>query len=268
MGMNMYVHELKSLRISAILWVIAMIALAGLYFGIYPSIVKNASAFTQIMGSYPASIRATLGVSLANITSLLGYYVMIYMLVSLLAAIQAMNCGVSILSKESRERTADFLLVKPVSRSAIVTAKLLASITMLVVTNVVYDVAALILAEIVKTTPFNGTVFLLINLTLLFLQLIFLAIGLFLSVLFRQIKSVLSISLGVVFGFYILGALMATGKSGAVRYLSPFRYFNAQYIIAHKGYETSYLLVGLVIDVVGIVVSYMVYGRKDIHAVR
>ena len=268
MSMNIYLHELQSLRKSAIMWTIAMIALAGLYFGIYPAIVKDASGFTQIMGSYPASIRATLGVSLADITSMLGYYVMVYMLVALLAAIQAMHCGVSILSKESRERTADFLLVKPISRSAIVNAKVLASITVLVATSGVYYVVALILAEIVKTAPFNGTVFLLINLTLLFLQFIFLAIGLFLSVLFSNIKSVLPISLGVVFGFYILGALIATGKNGADRYLSPFRYFDAQYIIAHKGYETSNLLLGVVIFVVGIGVSYIICGRKGIHAVN
>ncbi len=60
MSMNIYLHELQSLRKSAIMWTIAMIALAGLYFGIYPGIVKDASGFTQIMGSYPARPSASL----------------------------------------------------------------------------------------------------------------------------------------------------------------------------------------------------------------
>lgn len=264
--MNMYRHELQSLRQSAILWAVAMSALAGLYFGIYPSIVKDAAGFTQMMGAYPASIRAALGVSLAHITSLLGYYGMISMMVALLAAIQAMNWGVSILSRESRERTADFLLVKPIARSTIVTAKLLAAITMLLATTVIYDVIAVVLAELVKTAPFNSTVFFLINLALSFLQVIFLSLGLFLSVWFTRIKSVLPLSLGVVFGFYILGALLTTEPVGLSRCVSPFRYFDARYIIAHRGYPASSLWAGLAIVVVSIAVTYLIYGRKDIPA--
>ena len=264
--MNMYVHELRSLRKSTVIWTLAMIAVAGLYFGIYPSVAKDASGFAKLLGAYPAPVRAALGVSIANIASIVGYYAMIYTLVALCAAVQAMIMGVSILSKEARERTADFLLVKPVSRAAIVSAKLLASLTMLAATDVFYYFAALILANIVKTTEYSGKVFLLINLTLLFLQLIFLVIGLTVSVFFSKLKAVLPISLGVVFGLYILGALITLGKSSADRYVSPFRYFDTQYITLHTGYETPYLVAAAVIFVVGIAVSYIVYGKKDIHA--
>jgi len=264
---NMYRHELQSLRKATVIWTVAMIALAGLYFGIYSTVVKDAAGFTQILNSYPASVRAALGVSIANITSMMGYYAIIYTLIALCAAIQAMIYGTSILSKESRERTADFLLVKPVSRSAIVSAKLLASLSMLVLTDVVYFLAALVLAELVKGAAFSVEGFLLLNLTILFLQLIFLAIGLAISVFFARLKNVLPISLGVVLGFYILGALIATGDNGSARYLSPFRYFDAQYIIAHSSYELSYLWISTAIVAVGVGLSYIVYGRKDVHSV-
>ncbi|MDF2506094.1 MAG: hypothetical protein K0R06_3589, partial [Clostridium sp.] len=144
---------------------------------------------------------------LDNITSILGFYSMIFSFITLCGAIQAMNIGVSILSKESRERTADFLLVKPVSRAAIVSSKLLAALTMLLVTNVIYYAGASMVANIVKTSNYSNKLFFMISLTLLFIQLIFLAIGVFVSVFFTKLKSVLPISLGVVFGFYIIGAL-------------------------------------------------------------
>lgn len=235
--MNMYLHELKSLRKSTIIWTCAMIALAVIYFSVYTSIANDAADFKKLLGNYPASIRAALGISLDNITSILGFYSMIFSFITLCGAIQAMNFGISILSKEARERTADFLLVKPVSRQAIVSAKLLAALTMLLATNVVYYVTVSIVASIVKTSDYSNRLFFMINLTMFFLQLIFLAMGVVVSVFFTKLKSVLPISLGIVFGFFIVGALIATGKSDGTRFLSPFKYFDISYIINNSSYD-------------------------------
>ncbi len=265
--MNMYLHELKSLRKSTIIWTCALIALAALYFSVYPGLVKDAADFKKLLGGYPAPLRAALGISLDNITSLLGFYAMVFSIITLGGAIQALNLGVSILSKETRERTADFLLVKPVSRPAIVSAKLLAALTVLLATNVVYYAAALIVADMVKTADFSSTVFFMINSTLFFIQLMFLALGFVISMFFKKLKAVLPISLGVVFGFYIIGAIIATGKNDAERFISPFKYFDITYIINHASYEVPYLITGAVIVVTAIAASYVIYARKDIHAV-
>ncbi|MFT8315785.1 MAG: ABC transporter permease subunit [Clostridium sp.] len=265
--MNMYLHELKSLRKSTIIWTCAMIALAVIYFSLYPGIVNDAADFKKLIGAYPASVRAAMGISIGNITSILGFYSMVFSFITLCGAIQAMNLGVSIISKESRERTADFLLVKPVSRAAIVSAKLVAALTMLLATNVIYYVAASILANLVKTSDYSYRVFFMINLTLFFIQLIFMAIGVVVSVFFTKLKSVLPISLGTVFGFFIVGALIATGKNDEIRLISPFKYFDISYIIKNSSYEVTYLIAGIVIVAVSIATSYFIYTKKDIHAV-
>ena len=264
--MNMYLHELKSLRRSTLTWTCVMIALAALYFSIYPSIAADAADFKHLLSGYPASVRAALGISIDNIATLLGFYSMIFSFITLFGAIQAMNLGVSILSKEARERTADFLLVKPVSRQAIVSAKLLAALTMLLASNLVYYLAVSVFASLVKTA-YSVKLFFLINLTLLFIQLIFLAIGLVISVFFTRLKSVLPLSLGVVFGFYIIGALIATGNSRWERFISPFKYFDVTFILKNAGFEVSYLITGAVIVVLAIAASYVIYVQKDIHAV-
>lgn len=265
--MNMYMHELKSLRKSTIIWTCAMIALAGIYFSIYPSLAKDAEDFKKLLGVYPASVRAMLGISLDSITSILGFYSMIFSFIILCGAIQAMILGVSILSKELRERTADFLLVKPVSRAAIINSKLLAGLTMLFITNVLYIAAASILANIVKTSDFSNKILFMISLTMFFIQLIFMAIGVFVSVFFTKLKSVLPISLGVVFGFYIIGALTAIGENDTARYISPFKYFDTAYIIKNASYEVPYLITGVVIIMAAIAASYIIYMKKDIHSV-
>ena len=265
--MNMYLHEIKSLRKSTILWAVSMIAIAVLYFSLYSGMVKDAEDFRNLLAAYPASIRAMLGVSLDSITSILGFYSMIFSFVAICGAIQAMNYGLSTLSKESRERTADFLLVKPVSRAAIVTSKLLAVLTMLLATDVLYYLGASITANIVKTADYSVRLFFMVTLTLLFIQLIFFALGVFISVFFKKLNSVLPISLGVVFGLYILGAVLVTDKNDVARFISPFQYFNIPYIINNARYELQYIITGAIIVAVTIAASYIIYVKKDIHAV-
>lgn len=265
--MNMYLHEIKSLRKSTLLWAGSMIAIAVLYFSLYSGMVKDAADFRNLLAGYPASIRAMLGISLDSITSILGYYSMIFSFVAISGAIQAMNYGLSTLSKESRERTADFLLVKPVSRAAIVTSKLLAVLTMLLATDTLYYLGASITVNIVKTTDYSVRLFFMVSLTLLFIQLIFFALGVFISVFFKKLNSVLPISLGVVFGLYILGAVLVTDENDMARFISPFQYFNIPYILNNSGYELQYVFTGAVIVAVAIGASYIIYVKKDIHAV-
>ena len=266
--MNMYLHELKSLRKSTIIWLCAMVAIALLYLSMYSGIANDAKAFKDLMSGYPPQVQAMLGVSIDSITSLLGFYSMVATFVVLLGAIQAMNFGVSILSKETRERTADFLLVKPVSRTAIVNAKVLAALTMFLATDLIYYAFASFQISIFKQSDYNLKVFFLINLSLLFIQLIFFSLGVVISVFFNKIKSVLPISLGVVFGLYLIGALLATGKDDGSRFISPFKYFDYTYIIKNAGYEAPYLITGSIIVIIAIAATYFIYCRKDIHAVN
>lgn len=265
--MNMYLHELKSMRKSTLYWTCSLIALAAIYFSVYPGIASDAADFQKLLGNYPAPIRAALGISLDNITTILGFYSMVFSFIILCGAIQGMNLGIFILSREARERTTDFLLVKPVSRTSIVSAKLLSALTIILITNVIYTASAFLFAEMVKTADFSSKLFLMINLTLLFIQLIFLSLGMVTSVFFKRLKSYLPLSLGVTVGLYIAGALIATGKNDAERLVSPFKYFEITYIIKNASYESKYLIAGAVIVIVSIAVSYFIYSKKDMHSV-
>lgn len=266
--MNMFLYELKSLRKSIIVWTISLLALAALYLSIYPSMADDAEEFKKLLGGYPAAIRTALGINLDYITSLLGFYSMIFTFIILCGAIQAMNLGVSILSKETRERTADFLLVKPVSRNAIVSAKLMAAFTDIVITNILFITISTFMANIAKNADFSLKLFIMINLSMFFVQIIFIAIGMAASVFFKKIKNILPISLGFVFGFYAIGALLVTDSSDkAARIFSPFKYFDIIYIIENASYEAFYMIIGGAVIVVSIITSYIVYNKKDIHAV-
>ena len=102
-----------------------------------------------------------------------------------------------------------------------------------------------------------------ISITLFFIQLIFLALGVIVSVIFPKIKSVISVSLGTVFAFFMLGMIASSTDDTVLRYLTPFNYFDSFYIIDHAAYETSFIVTGAIVMIVAIVTSYTVYRKKD-----
>ena len=175
-----------------------------------------------------------------------------------------MNLGTSIVSKEVREKTADFLLTKPVTRTTVLTNKLLAALISIILTNIVYIGAATLLAFQVATEDFSVSIFILLSLTVFLVQLLFLAIGIIISVIVSRIKSVLTVSLATVFAFYFLGMFSA---DEAKRYLSPFKYFDTAYIMENASYEASFLITGAALMILAIGASYFIYAKKDIHSV-
>ncbi|MCL6605412.1 MAG: ABC transporter permease [Paenibacillus sp.] len=265
--MNIFLHEMKAYRKSTIIWLVSLTAIMAMFMSMFPSFSKDAEQMTTMLEGYPEAIRKALSLDLENFFTILGFYSYALSFIVLAGAIQAMNIGVSIVSKEVRDKTADFLLTKPVTRTAIVTAKLLAAFVSLLLTNIVYGTVALLVASQVQVDDFSTKVFLLLNLTLLIVQVMFLALGILISVMASKIKSVLTVSLVTVFTFFFIGTLGGIADEQTIRYFSPFKYVDTAYIMKHSGYEVSYLWVGAVLILGAIAASYVVYAKKDIHAV-
>ena len=265
--MNMFIHELKAYRKSTIIWTCSLIALIVLFLSMFPTFSKEADAFKEIMKGFPEPIRKALGLSVESMSSILGFYSYMFLYTTLCGAIQAMNLGTSIISKEVREKTADFLLTKPVTRTKIMTSKLMAALTCLVITNVAYLAVASFMASIVKTENYSYKMFFMISITLFFIQLMFLALGIIISVVVPKIKTVLPISLGTVFTLFIIGMFAASTGDDALRYISPFKYFETSYIMKNGSFELSFMLLGIGFIIVAITTSYVLYSKRDVHAV-
>jgi ABC-2 type transport system permease protein len=262
---NMYLFELRAYRKNTLMWTLALAGLALLFMSMFPPIAKEIDEFKKALEGFPEGVRKALGLQVETIGSVNGYYSYTFMYIALCGAIQAMTLGISITSKEVREKTADFLLTKPVTRTNVLASKLLAALTCILFTNIVYLGAAVLIAKAVASGEFSLTAFLLISLSLLIISLIMFALGTMLAVLFPKIKSVISVSLGVVFGFFVLGMVAGLEESG--RYFSPFKYVDYAYVMKKETYEWPFLIVGSIIIVLAFTVSFIVYKKKDIHTV-
>jgi ABC-2 type transport system permease protein len=184
------------------------------------------------------------------------------------AAVQAMNLGVGIMSKEISAKTADFLLTKPLSRASVITSKLTASISLIILTNIFLLTVSIFAANKIVPTDFSFKVFGLLVSTIFFVQVGFLVLGFMLAVIIPKIKSVISVSLPVVFSLFIIGTLGAIIGNDNVRYITIFKFFDTNYIIKNATYEPKYIVVETMLLVIAVLTSYIVFIRKDIQVTQ
>lgn len=265
--MNVYLHELKAYKKSTIIWSSTIVLLLILLLAMFPTFRDEIESVKNLFKGFPEPLLKSLGMQIENFGSILGFYSFVFMYIALCGSIQAMNLGLSILSKEISQKTADFILTKPIKRTQIITSKLLASLTSIIVTNILFIISAYIMISIVNKDEYSFNTFILISLSLFFIQIMLLSLGFIISVISKKIKSVISISLGVVFGFFFIGMFGSVIGDEAIRYLTPFKYFDMAYIIKNRAYEIKYIIFELVFIVAAILFSYIIYAKKDIHAV-
>ena len=255
-----------SYRKSTLLWAVALSLLAILFLSIFPLFHNDINAAKKVLDGLPPAVRAGLGISLKNFFTIFGFFGYVFTYVTLAGAIQATNLGVGALSREDSGKTADFLLTKPISRNTIVTAKLLASVCSLVFTNLVFVVVAFVTAKAVSAEAFSSRTFLLVAASLFLIQLAFMALGALLSVVIPKIKSVIAVTLPVVFVFFIISTFGSIIGSDWLSYVTPFKFYDATYIINHSGYDMKFVVIEAAFIIVAIAATYILYNTKDIRA--
>lgn len=263
--MNMFLHELKQYSRITIIWIVSLVTTAALYMALYPSMASQMEAMKKILANYPKALLVALGIGPSLFFSFAGFYSIIMAYMMLAMSIQAMNLGTGIVAKEEHSHTAEFLLAKPVNRTQVLTAKLLAALTILLITNIFFMAAMWAEISILADTSIAGRIFILMTLTLFIVQLFFLGLGFLVSVTAPKIRSVLSISLSTVFVFYVIGVFDSIIGSKAVRYITPFKFFDNQYIIQNNAYEPAFLVVEAVFLAAAFTAAYYFYLKRDIR---
>lgn len=264
--MNVFLHELRTYRKSTIIWIVSLCGIILMFMSLYPAFTQDVEATKEVLAGFPEALRAALNISLANFFTIYGFYGYLLGFAILTGAVQAMNLGTGVISKEVALKTADFLLSKPITRTRVVTAKLGAALTSLVITNIVFIAVSYFVALSVAKESFDAQTFLVMTSTLFLVQLMFLALGALFSVFIPKIKSVISVSLPTVFGFYIVGMIGEVLENESFRYITPFKYYDITYMIEHAGLEGRFLAIEAAFVVVAIALCYVIYLKKDVRA--
>ncbi len=260
--MTVFFHELKRGRISLLIWSAAIAFMLAICVIIYPEMksqMGDISAMFADMGSFSEAF----GMDKINFGSFTGFFgVECGNVLGLGGAFFAAIIGISALSKEEKEHTAEFLLTHPVSRTAVIAQKLFAVFAQITILNIA--VAAITAVSIVAIGEDADvkTVFLLF-LSYFILQIEIAAITFGISAFIKG--NGLGIGLGIAVVFYFLNIIAnLTENTEFLKYLTPFGYTEGSDIISSGKIEIKYLSVGLLFTALGITAAFIKYTKKDI----
>ena len=262
MRLTLLRHELKRNKLSMIIWSSALSFMLGVCVLMYPIMeVQMAELATlfESMGAYGEAF----GLDEFGIGDFMSYFgTECGETLGLGAIMLAAILGISALSKEERDSTAELLLTLPISRSRIATEKLIAVIIHLVVVNVAVTVICVLSALAISADASYGQM-LLILLSYLLLQIEVASITFGLSSLIK--RGGIGIGIGIGFGFYFINMIANLAEAVEfLRYITPFGYANAAHIISEGYLEPISLIIGVALATVSIVFAYRRYERKDI----
>jgi len=262
--MNIYKFELGMLKRSILIWSLAIPAFFLFYVSFFP--MMSGEDMNAIFEQFPEEFMAFFGMNPdLPVSNILGYVSLTYGMIQIPMAIQASNYGFHILSVEERELTADFLLTKPISRVKILVAKLLAAMTSLTIVNFTICVATILGTALFRggQTVNWGVIFVLLS-TNIFFQLFFISVGMFISTVVKKIPSVLSVSMGLGIGLYIVSSLGTMLSSTVFHIITPYSHFAPSYILVEGTYNWSLVWISFVIITLSLAGSYFFYTRRNI----
>ena len=265
---NVFKYEIKMHLKSIIIWCLNIFAGLVILMAFFPAFGKDAELLEKMYQYYPEELLKAFGMnSSLTLASALGYFAFCFAMIQLFLAIQASNYGFSILSVEERELTADYLLSKPVSRFKILSAKFLAAFTALTATNAVTWLGSFVSIELFRGgKEYDAKTLVTLLSTIVLFQLVFLSIGMITSVLVRKIRSVLSYSLALALGTYMLNAVRSIVGGDLLGYFTPFYHFEAVSILDKGKLNIPMASISIAIIVIALGTSAVLYSKRDIHS--
>ena len=260
--MTLFRHELKSGRISLIIWSGVIAFLLAVCVFIYPEMAaemgeledmfNNMGAFSDAFGMEALTEGGFLGFFSLECAEMLGIG----------GALFAAILGIGMLSKEERDGTAELLLTHPITRARVVTEKLLALAAQILVFNVA-QVAITALSILAIGEEVEVGKLALIFLSFLLLHLEVAAISFAISSVIR--RGGIGISIGIALLFYFVSLASNISESlEFMKYLTPFAYTDGSYIMEHVNLDWKYVAIGAAASAASIAAAYRVYTKKDI----
>lgn len=261
--MTIVKHELRQGGISLLIWTAVISFMLGVCVFLYPEMKGQMEQMNDMFASM-GSFTQAFGMDRLNFGTLTGYYsIECGNVLGLGGAFFAALCGADMLSKEEKNRTAEFLLTHPVRRSSVVTEKLIAVAIQVTALNVaVFGVSIAAMAAVGESIPWK--VVGLLHLAYYLMMLEVSSVGFLLSSLLG--KGSMGAGIGAAALLYMMNLIANITESAEfLKYITPFGYCDGADIV-DKGH-LNWLMVGIGAGIAALCVglAHWWYGNKDIH---
>lgn len=263
--MNIFMRELRANLKSLLIWggIVVLFVMVGVSkFSAY----YNNPDMLAILNSLPEEVLDALNFQAFNLTTISGFFGIMFGYFGLLLSIAAAMWGSDIIAKEERDKTVEFSLTLPVTRNRLVTAKTLAAAVNCFVLLLITWGASL--ASATRYHPDAGfyKFLALCMLSLFIMQLIFLAVSIFFGCAMRRYKIAGAAAVSVLLGTYFLSIVSALNKNlDFIKYLSPFKYFDAAVLLHQSRIDLVFVGLSAVIIAASMAGAYLTYARRDLY---
>lgn len=263
--MNIFLRELRANLKSLLIWsaIIALLIMIG---------VSKFAAFAgdpemlKILDSMPQAMLDAFSMRAFNLTTLTGFYGVMFIYFSLIGAIAAAMWGSDIISKEERDKTVEFSLVLPVSRNRVITAKALAALVNCVAFALITWGVSLVATQAYNPDQGFYDYLALEMQAMLAIELVFLAVGLLLGCAMKRYKLSSSAAIGIILVTYFMSIAAGMQKDlDFLKYLTPFKYFDSGELLRNGALNGTYLLLAAAIIAACVAAAYVAYNRRDLY---
>ncbi|MBO8156067.1 MAG: ABC transporter permease subunit [Bacillaceae bacterium] len=264
--MNIFLQELKAYRKSLTIWIIGVLVMVFSGMSKYAGMEGAGQSLNELMNNMPGVLKAMLGIQSLDVSSPLGFYGVLFTYLVIMLTVHAVMIGSTILSKEERDKTAEFLMTKPVTRPFIITSKLFAAAVQVTILTIVSFVSSL---AAVYYFAGEGEFFreiLIFSLGLWMLQVLFLTIGSGIAAMKKNPKKAPALSAAILlFTFFISIMADMTENLQPLKYITPFQYVTADMVINGNGIDGIYIFLTCILVSVFIWVTYDRYRKRDLY---
>lgn len=263
--MNIFLRELKANLKSLIIWsavISVLILIAAAKFSAFVGDPK----MMELLDAMPPAMLDAFNMRAFNLTTLQGFYGLMFIYFGLMGSMAAAIWGTDIISKEERDKTVEFSLVLPVSRSRVITAKALAALVYcFALVLVTWGVSIVAVQSYLPDQAFYDYLALEMQ-AMLAIELIFLALGLFLGCAMQRYKLSSSTAVAIILVTYFMSVISTMqDKLDFLRYFTPFKYFDAVELFRTGRLDYTFLLISVGIIVLLVASAYWIYNKRDLY---
>lgn len=263
---NLYSKELKRSLRNLSIWTLVVVFLTLTTMAMYPYMKDMGDSMQGMMKMMPEAMLKAFGIDPQMWTSILGIYNSYYgFYLILLMGIYSGTNGANATSREQREKTAEFLLTKPITRSQIFWTKMANVLTMLILIFGIQTFSAYMGIITFGGEGVSWTTFAIMHFHGFVLIFFFTALGVMLSMLLKAKLNFMGTIVGIVFGSYFLDAISkAVEQVKWLGYLSPNHYLNFNIFTPGYGINLPGIIIFFVMSLGLIIGSYFLFQKKDI----
>lgn len=239
----------------------------------------DTEAVRQLTEAFPKVALAVMGISGLDMSTFAGYYAVLEFYVGIMAAVYAVALARNAVLREMVDGTYEFLFVRPVSRSRILTAKFVAALIDAIAFAAVNLVSSLACLPMLGDGSAGGgvgaehglddgaAVIWRFSLWLFVMMLVFGAIGACASLASSVPSRGAAVGNGsviVAYGAGVVYDMFADHDASVVaRILSPFRYVTPDEVI-NGHVPVPFVVLAALIVIAGFTTTYLVFKRRDL----